>query len=118
MHESFQWALKSRNRTKVAASTAAPTPDFVARRPAKHPTSRAENADRYRAIMDAAVDAIVIADHLGEIQAFNHAAEDIFGYAADEAIGRNVAFLMPEPEQLGHDGYVAAFRETGIRKII
>jgi PAS domain S-box-containing protein len=120
MQVSLQQALKSRNKTKAPPSNGrvAAAPHPVANRPAKSPTSRTENADRYRAIMDAAVDAIVIADHLGEIQAFNHAAEDIFGYAADEAIGRNVAFLMPEPEQLGHDGYVAAFRETGIRKII
>jgi PAS domain S-box-containing protein len=120
MHVSPQQALKSRNKTKAAPSNGrvAAASHPAANRPAKSPTSRTENADRYRAIMDAAVDAIVIADHLGEIQAFNHAAEDIFGYAADEAIGRNVAFLMPEAEQLKHDGYVAAFRETGIRKII
>jgi PAS domain S-box-containing protein len=118
MHQSLQQALKSRNKTKAAPSNGRVSPAPFAKRPAKSPTSRTENADRYRAIMDAAIDAIVIADHLGEIQAFNHAAEDIFGYAADEAIGRNVAFLMPEAEQLGHDGYVAAFRETGIPKII
>jgi PAS domain S-box-containing protein len=120
MHESLQQALKSRIKTKAAPSNGrVPTvPHPIAKRPAKSPTARTENADRYRAIMDAAVDAIVIADHLGEIQAFNHAAENIFGYAADEAIGRNITFLMPEGEQLRHDGYVAAYRETGVRKII
>ena len=68
--------------------------------------------------MDAAVDGIVIVDRLGQIQAFNHAAENIFGYTAEEAIGRNIKFLMPEAEQLRHDDYLDAYRETGIRKII
>jgi PAS domain S-box-containing protein len=120
MHETFQQAPKSRNKAKAARSNGrvAPAPHPLAKRLAKSPTSRTENADRYRAIMDAAVDAIVIADHLGEIQAFNHAAENIFGYAADEAIGRNIKFLMPEAEQLRHDDYLDAYRETGVRKII
>jgi len=68
--------------------------------------------------MDACVDAIVIADHLGQIQAFNRAAKTIFGYTAIEAIGRNIKFLMPEVEQLRHDDGPAANRETGGSKII
>src|ERR1700683_5724506 len=53
-----------------------------------------ENADRYLAIFDTEVDAIVVADRFGIIQSFNRAAETIFGYSSEEAIGRNVRSLM------------------------
>jgi PAS domain S-box-containing protein len=77
-----------------------------------------ENADRYWAIVDTAVDAIVVADRLGIVRAFNRAAEAIFGYRAEEVIGRNVEFLMPEAYQSRRDRYLAAYRETGEREIV
>jgi PAS domain S-box-containing protein len=77
-----------------------------------------ENADRYLAIFDTEVDAIVVADRFGIIQSFNRAAETIFGYASEEAIGRNVRSLMPEPDQSVHDDCLASYRKSGDRKII
>ena len=77
-----------------------------------------ENADRYLAIFDTEVDAIVVADRFGIIQSFNRAAETIFGYASEEAIGRNVRSLMPEPDQSVHDDCLASYRKSGERKII
>ena len=52
-----------------------------------------------QALMDAAVDAIVVVDHLGRISAVNGATRRIFGYADDELVGANVSKLMPEPER-------------------
>jgi PAS domain S-box-containing protein len=77
-----------------------------------------ENADRYLAIFDTEVDAIVVADRFGIIQSFNRAAETIFGYSSEEAIGRNVRSLMPEPDQSVHDDCLASYRKSGERKII
>ena len=77
-----------------------------------------ENADRYLAIFDTEVDAIVVADKFGIIQSFNRAAETIFGYSSEEAIGRNVRSLMPEPDQSVHDDCLASYRKSGERKII
>src|SRR6266851_2246035 len=50
-----------------------------------------ESEDRYRAIVENAIDAIIVIDTLGCIQAFNKAAELMLGYSAAEAAGRNVS---------------------------
>jgi len=85
----------------------------------RHQTERtAEQDARYRAIVDTAVDPIVVIDERGTIQSYNHAAERTFGYTADETIGHNVSMLMPEPHRTAHDGYLSRYRRTGERRII
>jgi two-component system sensor kinase FixL len=69
-----------------------------------------------RALLDAAVDAIVIIDEQERITTFNPAAERLFGYAAVDVIGRGVGLLMPEPHR--KQGYVRRYLETGERHVI
>ena len=71
-----------------------------------------------RALLDAAVDAIVIMDEQGRIITFNDAAQRLFGYTAEEAIGQAVELLMPEPYRSEHPGYVRRYLETGEAHII
>ena len=46
------------------------------------------------ALLEATFDAVVIMDDRGRIQAFNASAEEMFGYRAADALGRNVSMLM------------------------
>jgi two-component system sensor kinase FixL len=77
-----------------------------------------KSAQEFRALLTAAVDAIVIIDHRGVIQVFNRAAEELFGYSVAEAIGSNVSMLMPEPHRSEHDGHLRRFVETGEAHVI
>ena len=71
-----------------------------------------------QALLDVAVDAIIIIDHRGVIETFNHAAEKLFGYPAAEAVGANVALLMPLDEARQHDEHIRKYLATGVARII
>src|SRR5258705_360504 len=49
---------------------------------------------------------------------FNPACERLFGYFADEVIGKNVKMLMPEPYRHEDDGYTANYVDSRNPKII
>lgn len=72
----------------------------------------------FRALLDAAVDAIIVIDHRGIVEEFSLAAERMFGYPAEEVIGHNVKMLMPEPFHSAHDGYLERYDTTRITRII
>jgi two-component system sensor kinase FixL len=71
-----------------------------------------------QAVMEAAVDAIILMDHRGFVSAFNRSAERLFGYTGAEMIGQNVRVLMPEPYRTEHDAYLERYAATRIPHII
>jgi two-component system sensor kinase FixL len=71
-----------------------------------------------QSILETIPDAMIVINGNGIMQFFSSAAERQFGYREQEAIGRNVSMLMPEPDRARHDGYLARYRSTGERHII
>ena len=81
-------------------------------------TARKETNLLLEAVLDTAVDGIITIDERGFIQSFNPAAERIFGYTPDEAIGENISMLMPQPYSAEHGNYIRNYLESGQAKII
>ncbi|MGH7264396.1 MAG: PAS domain-containing protein [Candidatus Rokuibacteriota bacterium] len=64
-----------------------------------------------RALVDAAGDAIIVADPEGAIRLWNPAATRIFGFTAEEALGRSLDLIIPERFRARHwDGYREVMR--------
>ncbi len=74
--------------------------------------------DELHALLDAAVDGVILIDHRGHIQAFNRSAERLFGYSAGELRDRNVGVLMTEEDRNSHDGHLARYLATREPRII
>jgi len=77
-----------------------------------------ESAERIRAIVDNAVEGIIVINGSCLIEEFNPAAEKIFGYQAAEVIGKDVSMLMPDPYRSEHAGYVSHYLETNSSRLI
>ncbi|UOK73249.1 PAS domain S-box protein [Ancylobacter polymorphus] len=61
------------------------------------------------ALLDSAADAVVVSDAEGDIVLWNPGAERIFGFTEEEALGRSLDIIIPEPFRARHwEGY----RET------
>ncbi|MCU0759068.1 MAG: PAS domain S-box protein [Steroidobacteraceae bacterium] len=71
-----------------------------------------------QALLDATVDAVILIDHRGRIETFNRSGERLFGYRAEELIGRNVSVLMTERDRDSHDAYMHRYMSTGVPHII
>jgi two-component system sensor kinase FixL len=74
--------------------------------------------ERWRSIIESAVDAIIVIDSRGQVEAFNPGAERLFGYREADVVGRNVSGLMPSPYREEHDDYLSRYLRTGEAKII
>jgi len=82
--------------------------------PKTKPDELSQSESLMRAITDSARDAILMMDPAGCISFWNPAAEHIFGYTSDEAIGQNLhQFLAPERYLEQYRTAFPNFKETG-----
>jgi PAS domain S-box-containing protein len=78
----------------------------------------AASEERLASVIRSSLDGIIVIDATGIVEIFNPASERLFGYPADEVVGRNVSMLMPEPYAGEHPGYLSHYLRTGEAHII
>lgn len=71
-----------------------------------------------RSLLNTVPDAMVVIEEHGLMQSFSPAAEKLFGWKANEVVGRNVSMLMPTPDKEAHDAYLERYQRTGEKRII
>lgn len=81
-------------------------------------SERERSTDLLRSVLDSVNDAILTIDEHGTVQSTNPATERLFGFCEREVVGKNVNALMPEPYRGEHNGYIANYLRTGLRKVI
>ena len=78
-----------------------------------------ESATRLAAVIRTALDAVVSIDERGRIMAWNPQAEMLFGWTAQEAIGRSLAeTIVPPAFRTGHTEGLARYLATGEQKVL
>jgi PAS domain S-box-containing protein len=105
MLESFvaQAAIAIRNASLYTAQAAAREAAEIAT------GALAASEAKLRAFLEAAPDAVVIADLNGRIILANAMAETVFGYARDELLAQQIEVLLPEHVRAVHPGHRARY---------
>jgi PAS domain S-box-containing protein len=69
---------------------------------------------RLAALLDSAMDGIITVDESQCIVMYNRAAEKIFGWSSEQALGQPLGALMPERFRAGHQAHLRRFSATGV----
>jgi PAS domain S-box-containing protein len=90
----------------VSVTTAALLPFTVPQILSLIQTAKASEAaeGRFRALLEAAPDAMVVADKAGKMVLVNTQTERLFGYRRDELLGREIEMLVPARLRDQHSG--------------
>ncbi|MBL8192224.1 MAG: protein kinase [Blastocatellia bacterium] len=73
-----------------------------------------DNEIQMTSIVDSAMDGIISVNREQNILVFNKAAEDIFGYRAEEVIGKPLNLLIPHRFHQTHHKHIHKFEKTGV----
>jgi two-component system, LuxR family, sensor kinase FixL len=80
--------------------------------------SMSKSENKFRRILETAIDPVISIDEKGIVLLCNPAAENEFGYSSVEMVGQNIKMLMPSPYREEHDTYLANYMKTGKAQII
>ena len=70
--------------------------------------------DHFASLFDRALDAVVGMDHRGNVIAWNKAAEELFGWSHDEAMGQAMGnLIVPQQHRENHSSGLKRYNETG-----
>ncbi len=75
-------------------------------------TAQKQAEEKFRRLLDAAPDAMVIANRDGEIVLVNDQVRSLFGYIREELLGENVEILMPERLRQRHEMHRQHYTES------
>ncbi|MCC5793808.1 MAG: PAS domain S-box protein [Chromatiales bacterium] len=75
-------------------------------------------AAEFDALLNAAIDGIMVIDEQGLIVRVNRSAESMLGYSAEQLLGRSLNMIMSDEDAGRHDNYVGQYLRTGRRRII
>ena len=96
---------ESLNKLLIAYSIAALVTGCVAYLLWRFISDRRHADERFKAFVESAPDAMVMAEKSGIITLVNGQAEKLFGYERDEIIGQQVEILLPERYRAGHGAH-------------
>lgn len=78
----------------------------------------AKREARFQTVFETVNTGIIVINADSIIQVFNPAAEKIFGYAADEIVGRSVALLLSLQDQRKHAQRIQSYIDTGDKQVV
>ena len=73
---------------------------------------------KLQSIFRSVPEGIVVADARGKMVQCNDAMSSIFGYPMDELMGQRVNLLMADTDRQHHDGSMANYLDTGVKKLM
>jgi PAS domain S-box-containing protein len=73
-----------------------------------------ESEDRFRGVIESAMDAVITVDAQQRVVMFNDAASKMFGCTAADAIGGGLERFLPQRFRAAHKGHIVRFSETGV----
>ncbi|RYH01189.1 PAS domain-containing hybrid sensor histidine kinase/response regulator [Salipiger sp. IMCC34102] len=80
---------------------------------------QAQTANRMKAILGTSLDGVIVSDAKGRIVTFSPAAEAIFGYRAEDVIGRDLGRVIVPPHlRDAHDAGMARMRAGGEKRVV